>query len=548
MKPKIGRTTAAAAATRLDAANSQSELLRSLEALANGDPPFSDSATSSGLDSRIVQALNRIADREQQLRQDLEQARAAAPAEQLNSMVAQLKVAHLPQDLLTAQRDESRRALAELDEETRQLSEERRELALAKSKLQEREQALKLTSRRQSELLSNMAHELRNPLNSSLILAQILAENAEGRLSQKQVSFARTIYNSGVDLLALINDILDLAKIESGTLSVSVQAAWLAALQAEVQRMFEEVAAAKGLEFRVAIDGAAPPVVGTDARRLRQVLINLISNALKFTDSGSVTLRIGAAAWPSPTANPLAPTAIAFEVIDTGIGVAPDQQAVIFEPFRQAEGVAARPAGGTGLGLSISRELARLLGGDILVRSEPGHGSTFTLYLPALPAPVDALFVAPERHAASSTGTGRPWASGGKVLLVGGNIRNLFALTSLLEHHNLTVTRAESSSRTLEILALDDSFDFAVVDGSAAGMDSCDTIRRIRDELGIRTLKIAAVIPDNRPQTRERCRDAGATECLPQPLKLEDLAAVLAAWVPQRPSELMDDSKYENGD
>jgi PAS domain S-box-containing protein len=236
-------------------------------------------------------------------------------------------------------------------------------------------------SEAKSQFLANMSHELRTPLNSLLILARLLADNAGGNLSDKQVQFAQTIYDSGMDLLSLINDLLDLAKIESGAITaLNVAPARLDELRDELERSFAQVAQDKGLEFRIGLDPALPGVIRTDMPRLKQVLKNLLANAFKFTREGSVSLHISR----------VEPGRIAFAVADTGIGIPADKQKIIFDAFQQADGTTARQYGGTGLGLSISRELTRLLGGEIRVQSEPGRGSTFTLVLP-LPDEVSAL-------------------------------------------------------------------------------------------------------------------------------------------------------------
>ncbi len=228
-------------------------------------------------------------------------------------------------------------------------------------------------SEAKSQFLANMSHELRTPLNSLLILARLLADNAGGNLTPKQVQFAQTIYESGMDLLSLINDLLDLAKIESGAVTaLNIAPARLDELRADLERGFAQVAQDKGLEFHIALDPALPAVIRTDMPRLKQVLKNLLANAFKFTRQGRVALEISR----------LEPGRIAFAVSDTGIGIPADKQKIIFDAFQQADGTTSRQYGGTGLGLSISRELTRLLGGEIRVRSEPGKGSTFTLVLP----------------------------------------------------------------------------------------------------------------------------------------------------------------------
>ncbi|MYN06362.1 HAMP domain-containing protein [Pseudoduganella aquatica] len=280
----------------------------------------------------------------------------------------------------------------ELAEKARLLSEQNieverknREVEQAKLALEEKATQLALSSKYKSEFLANMSHELRTPLNSLLILAQQLGDNPEGNLSGKQVEFAKTIHGSGSDLLTLINDILDLSKIESGTVTLDVSEYRFANLRNYVDRTFRHMAEAKHLGFSVELSENLPTAVMTDTTRLQQVLKNLLSNAFKFTNHGQVSLVIGlvTSGWTSDHPNLLhADGVLAFAVSDTGVGIAADKLQLIFEAFQQADGSTARKYGGTGLGLSISRELARLLGGEIRVESVVGSGSTFTLFLP----------------------------------------------------------------------------------------------------------------------------------------------------------------------
>ncbi|XHF30399.1 response regulator [Corallococcus exercitus] len=270
---------------------------------------------------------------------------------------------------------------AQLEQQARLLETQRDSLVLAQATLTQKATELERTSRYKSEFLANMSHELRTPLNSSLILAKLLADNKEGNLTAEQVKFARTIGAAGNDLLALINDILDLSRIEAGKVEAQWESVGLQGFVESLSRTFQPVADQKGLRFTLTVAPDVPATLETDPQRLGQVLKNLLANAFKFTEAGEVALAI---ATPDPAR-------VTFSVRDSGIGIPRELQGLIFEAFRQADGSTHRKYGGTGLGLSISRDLARLLGGDVTVSSAPGEGSTFTVTLPLRPgAPVPA--------------------------------------------------------------------------------------------------------------------------------------------------------------
>jgi HAMP domain-containing protein/signal transduction histidine kinase/CheY-like chemotaxis protein len=293
---------------------------------------------------------------------------------------------------LQSRQEELQNTNQELQEKARLLAHQNveverknQEVEQARKALEEKAEQLALTSKYKSEFLANMSHELRTPLNSLLILSDQLSKNTDGNLTGKQTEFAKTIHSSGTDLLMLINDILDLSKIESGTVAVDIRELRLADLHAYVERTFRHVAESKNLEFAVRVEPDVPATMLTDAKRLQQVIKNLLANAFKFTRHGRVSLTISKAGRDAHAENDLlrdASVVLSFAVVDTGIGISTDKQHIIFEAFQQADGSTSRKFGGTGLGLAISREIARLLGGEIQLVSAPGRGSTFTLHLP----------------------------------------------------------------------------------------------------------------------------------------------------------------------
>jgi signal transduction histidine kinase/CheY-like chemotaxis protein/HAMP domain-containing protein len=292
---------------------------------------------------------------------------------------------------LQARSEELQASNADLESQAAVLAEQKRDIEIknaeierARQEIEERARQLALASQYKSQFLANMSHELRTPLNSLLILARLLAQNPGQNLTPKQVEYAHVIHSAGTDLLNLINDILDLSKVEAGRMDIRVVEFPLQSLIEDIQATFQPLTSDRGLDFTVLTDPGVPASVVTDRQRLRQVLSNLVSNAVKFTERGGVTLRVTLAdGRTDPRGGPV----MAFVVTDTGIGIAPENLAAIFGAFQQGDGTLSRRYGGTGLGLSIAREVAALLGGEITAESEVGWGSTFTLYLPSAPPP-----------------------------------------------------------------------------------------------------------------------------------------------------------------
>jgi HAMP domain-containing protein/CheY-like chemotaxis protein/GAF domain-containing protein len=312
--------------------------------------------------------------------------------EQARSLKASEELLQQQQEELQQTNEELEEKAALLAEQNARVEQKNEEVEAARVELEEKAEQLALSSKYKSEFLANMSHELRTPLNSLLILAKLLADNQEGTLSEKQVEFARTIHNAGADLLDLINDILDLSKVEAGKMDVAPTVVEPGMVADYVERNFRPVADQKGVSFEVVLADDVPATLRTDEQRLQQILKNLLSNAFKFTEQGGVTLTMSSAAEGVRFGSEELRSAgrvVAFAVADTGIGIAADKLKLIFESFQQADGTTSRRYGGTGLGLSISREIARLLGGEIHVVSEPGTGSTFTLYLPETMPDVD---------------------------------------------------------------------------------------------------------------------------------------------------------------
>jgi len=423
---------------------------------------------------------------------------------------------------LQSQQDQLQRTNEELAEKARLLSEQnaeieqrRLEVESAKNQVEEKAEQLALTSRYKSEFLANMSHELRTPLNSLLILAQELAANPDGNLMPKQIEYATIIRSSGTDLLKLINDILDLSKIESGTVALDISNWPVAEIKPMLERTFRHVAEATKLGFSLDLRPGLPESIQTDPQRLQQILNNLLSNAFKFTEKGQVEFvaEVATSGW-SPSNQMLnhASQVLAFRVIDTGIGIPPEKQQSIFEAFAQADGSTSRKYGGTGLGLSICRELTRLLGGEIRVVSEIGVGSIFSVYLPVGTAqrrPSNVVFPAGWAHdtvlaatsgiSAVGGGDQGSWhaesTNGGLAVHNARTVKSLLVVeddpvqrtfvTDLMSRADVEITAVGSGDEALELLERQ-QFDCVVLDLGLPGTSGWAVIDRLRstDALG----------------------------------------------------------------
>ena len=525
-----------------------------------------------GANMRTVEALNQsqsLAEELQKQSKELQQQQYELKKsnQELGAQAQSLKIS---EEQLKDQREELQQVNEQLEEkatllagQNRAVENKNQEVELARLALEEKAEQLALSSKYKSEFLANMSHELRTPLNSLLILSQLLADNPDGNLEKKQVEFATTIHSAGADLLSLINDILDLSKIESGTMTVDLDALVFATLPEYVERNFGQLARHKGLASDVTLAPDLPASISTDPRRLQQVLKNLLANAFKFTERGRVSLSVAVvtSGWSLDHATlGRAPTVIAFAVSDTGIGVPADKQKIIFQAFQQADGTTSRKYGGTGLGLSISREIARLLGGEIRVASTPGKGSTFTLYLPQsyvplpLPLPLPAAqgprsasppsLAAPVEMAVLSDGPAEVVVDdpslllpnflgddradinpGDRVLLVIEDdatfARVLFDLVRALGFKCLAAVSGESG------LALAHEYkpDAITLDLGLPGVDGWIILDRLKHSAHTRHIPVHVISADD--AGRRRSLQLGALEFLTEPVTGEALARAL---------------------
>ena len=385
---------------------------------------------------------------------------------------------------------------------------------------------LETTNRYKSEFLANVSHELRTPLNSILLLSKMLSENSTGKLSDEESRQAQIIHAAGTDLKALIDNILDLSRVEARQMSLHSEQVDLHQLLMDVIDLMRPQFDEKQLSLELHIDAEVAASINSDGEKLRQILINFLSNAVKFTGEGGVTVRLQAGeSWP-----------VSISVTDTGIGIPADKLDMVFEAFKQADGSTSRRFGGTGLGLTISRELARLMGGEIRVESEPGKGSTFSLLLP-LQMPVtpaeEGSRDLPAVRQDKPAGEAIPAANyqGARVLLVDDDVRNLLALTPILERWGLDVMAAGDGEEALETLATAGPFDVLLLDIMMPGMDGYQLIRQIREQPGFADLPLIALTAKASDEDRQQCLAAGANDCIVKPLEPQQLKLALDEYL-----------------
>ncbi len=434
------------------------------------------------------------------------------------------------QDELKVTNDELEERTQELENNERSLQQQKEALEIAnkqllqtRQELEKKAEELEISSNYKSDFLANMSHELRTPLNSLLILSQQLTENHDENLTKEQLESVEIIYHAGQDLLNLINDILDLSKIEAGKMTLVLQAMSLQDFANTLKINFQSIADKKDLDFHINFTQECPTHIETDNQKLAQILKNLLSNAFKFTQKGSVTLDFQ-----------MVEAAIAITVIDTGIGIPTDKQHIIFEAFQQVDGSTSRQYGGTGLGLSISRELAKLLGGELHCSSIENEGSSFTLYFPFKKAKSEPILILPEITKTASIDDNQDKKNNftnKKILLVDDDMRNLFALSGTFQRNGLSVYKAENGETALEILDREPSMDLILMDIMMPIMDGYETMRAIRLQKRFKDLPIIALTAKAMKDDRNKCLAAGANDYLTKPIDVNKLLSLIRVWL-----------------
>lgn len=488
----------------------------------------------------------------------------------VNSVLNQMKVQHLLEESRTlaeelqaqseelqTQQEELRSINEELHEQNRATEEKTKELEKTRSLLEDKNVQLTLISKYKSEFLANMSHELRTPLNSLLILSQMLTENQEGNLTGDQLKYARTINQAGKELLGLINSILDLSKIEAGKMAVHAANLALEDLAVYMGNQFTLQAEEKGILFDVRLDPHLPSHIASDEQKLKQILNNMISNGIKFTESGSVVLEIRKAEKKETEKIEELKgfkEVIAFTIRDTGIGIPKEKMDIIFQSFEQGDEAISRKYGGTGLGLSISKGLAQFLGGVIKAVSKEGKGSIFTLFLPEKsdfflkgdkadtdqgypPVPGEFTgdaYTQKDSPCLEPDEAEKELLTGKKILIVDDDMRNIFALTAALESRGVTVIFAETGKQALDMLKDHLDVDLILMDIMMPEMDGYQTIQHIRQSPEFSKLPIIAATAKAMKGDRKKCIDAGASDYICKPVEMDQLYSLMRVWLYQK--------------
>jgi signal transduction histidine kinase/HAMP domain-containing protein len=484
----------------------------------------------------------------------------------------QTKALKLSEESLQHQQEELRVINEELEERTKVLELQRDDirkkndaLEQAQQEIRHKAEALEIASRYKSEFLANMSHELRTPLNSILVLSEILALNKHGVMTNEEVEFAGVINSSGKDLLDLINDILDLSKVEAGKFEIDIEEMNLSELEDYVNRSFSQLVKKKNITLTTKVENGLPEYIMTDTQRVMQIVKNLMSNAIKFTEKGGVTLHVCSPAEGARFNRPELTTknCIAIEVSDSGIGISEETMKVIFEAFQQADGTISRKFGGTGLGLTISRSLARLLGGEIQLKSKVNVGSTFTLYLPynmeinlvSETKTDDAKIISSEFNPGLSTQNEQKSQKhqkhyfpeevelttssflpdtvfdGKKILIIDDDMRNVFVLSKILEEKNVNIIVGRNGREGLEKLMSNPDTNLVLMDIMMPEMDGYTAMREIRKDSRFVQLPIIALTAKAMKGDREKCIEAGANDYMSKPVQTEKLLTLLRVWL-----------------
>ncbi|WP_031535100.1 MULTISPECIES: ATP-binding protein [unclassified Bacillus (in: firmicutes)] len=446
---------------------------------------------------------------------------------------------------LQAQQQELMAINEELQTQYRVSEEKNADLEQIGKELEEKAEQLVYSSQYKSEFLANMSHELRTPLNSMLILSQMLVEKENENLNAKQIQYLQTIYFSGNELLRLINEILDLEKIETGMMEIIVEPVKMEEIQGCLKNQFAPIANKKKLDFSIKMAKEVPTFIETDAHRLNQVLKNLLSNAFKFTEKGRVELSIRLEnSTKLANANE---GVVSFTVKDTGIGIPKEKMDIIFEPFKQADGTISRRYGGTGLGLSICKEITHLLGGRLEAISMEGMGSSFSIYLPTMGQKQKDAVLLNERllkeESYQQTAAAKEEVidiihsnenanlKGKKVLIIDDDIRNIFSIHAALEEYNIDILYAENGRDGISLLEANPDVDLVLMDIMMPEMSGLEAISIIRKKEDFKTLPIIAITAKAMKHNREQCIEAGASDYISKPVNLEQLYSLIQVWL-----------------